>query len=112
MADTTVYFATNRMPDPASPGGFGSEIVTGPTPASYAVVPVSNVDLNNADGGQLGAITALTPGNFTPTVQAEIENTGRNLLVFIHGFDNSFEFRDQAVGLQPRMVRRVRGSRG
>jgi esterase/lipase superfamily enzyme len=91
MADTTVYFATNRMPDPASPGGFGSEIITDPTPVSYAVVPVTNVDLKDADSGQLGAITALTPGNFTPTVQAEIENTGRNLLVFIHGFDNSFE---------------------
>ena len=55
MADTTVYFATNRMPDPASSGGFGSEIVTDPTLTSYAVVPVSNVELNDADGGQLGA---------------------------------------------------------
>jgi esterase/lipase superfamily enzyme len=91
MADTTVYFATNRMPDPASAGVYGAQIVTDPTSVSYAVVPVSNVDLNDADGGQLGAITALTPGNFSPTVQAEIETTGRNLLVFIHGFDNSFE---------------------
>ncbi len=90
MVDTTVYFATNRKPD-GSPGGFGSDIVSDPAQVAYAVVPVTNVDLGNADGGQLGPITGLALGNFAATVQAEIENTGRNLLVFIHGFDNSFE---------------------
>jgi hypothetical protein len=45
MADTTVYFATNRMPDPSSPGGYGSAIVADPTPVSYAVVPVSRRDI-------------------------------------------------------------------
>jgi esterase/lipase superfamily enzyme len=90
MPDTTVYFATNRKPDTHVPGGFGADIVADPTHITYAVVPVTGTDLSDASSGQLGTITAVTDGDFASTVQAELENTGKNLLVFIHGFDNSF----------------------
>jgi esterase/lipase superfamily enzyme len=90
MPDTTVYFATNRRPDTHVPGGFGADVVADPTQITYAVVPVTGTDLGDASSGQLGTITAVSDGGFASTVQAELENTGKNLLVFIHGFDNSF----------------------
>jgi esterase/lipase superfamily enzyme len=85
---TTVYFATDRKPDPQAPGGYGAEITDKIT---YAVVPVGGITLDNADSGTLDTITGVQPGNFASTVAAEIEANNRNLLVFIHGFDNSFE---------------------
>ncbi len=93
MPDTTVYFATNRQPDPAAPGGYGARIVdpADPGQVTYSVVPVTGIDLTDDASGQLGAITETTAGGFAETVQAEIEAEGKNLLVFIHGFDNSFE---------------------
>jgi esterase/lipase superfamily enzyme len=90
--DTTVYFATNRRPDPAAEGGYGAQIVDPADPAAiaYAVVPVSNVKLNDESSGILGTVTGLHTGDFAGTVSAELEATNRNLLVLIHGFDNSF----------------------
>jgi esterase/lipase superfamily enzyme len=94
MADpTTVFFATNRKPDPTKPGRYGAEIVdpTDPGKVLYAVIPVTGVDLSKEASGQLGAIIELSEGDFADSVRAELTTTGRNLLVFIHGFDNSFE---------------------
>ena len=90
--DTTVYFATNREPDATAEGGFGARIVDPADPAAiaYAVVPVSNVKLNDENSGIIGTVTGLHIGDFAATVAAELEATNRNLLVFIHGFDNSF----------------------
>lgn len=92
MVDTTVYFATNRTPDATAPGGYGAGIVDPADPGQvlYAVVPVTGIDLSDETSGTIGEITAQTQGNFAETVQAEIATTGKNLLVFIHGFDNSF----------------------
>ncbi len=90
MVDTTVYFGTNRKANTEAPGGFSADIVADPSQVSYAVVPVTNINLGDANSGQLGQITGLSPGNFASTVQAELENTGKNLLVFVHGFANSF----------------------
>ena len=90
MVDRTVYFATNRKTHTASPGGFGADIVDQLDQVTYACVPVTNISLGDANSGQLGTITGLSEGDFTATVQAELQNTGKNLLVFIHGFDNSF----------------------
>ena len=51
MADSTVYFATNRQPDPASPGGFGSSIADPADGAAvtYAVAPVTGIALPDAN---------------------------------------------------------------
>jgi esterase/lipase superfamily enzyme len=93
MTTATVYFATNRQRDALAPGGFGADIVdpADPQAVTYAVVPVTGINLDDASSGTLGAITGLEPGDFPSTVIAEIETTGKNLLLFIHGFDNSFE---------------------
>ena len=91
MTATTVYFATNRRPDPAAPGGYGADLVGAGDLATYAVVPVSGINLADESSGVLGVVTEATPGQFAGTVGAEIGASGRNLLVFIHGFDNSFE---------------------
>jgi esterase/lipase superfamily enzyme len=85
---TNVYFATNRSSTPA--GGFGSGIVA-PADTCCAVTEVANIDLDQENSGDLAAITMRQTGGFAHTVQAEILAAGRNLLVFIHGFDNSFE---------------------
>ncbi len=85
---TNVYFATNRNATPA--GGFGSGIVA-PADTCYAVTEVANIDLDQENSGDLAAITMRQAGGFADTVQAEILAAGKNLLVFIHGFDNSFE---------------------
>jgi esterase/lipase superfamily enzyme len=85
---TNVYFATNRSTTPE--GGFGSGIVA-PADTCYAVTEVANIDLDQENSGDLAAITMRQAGGFADTVQAEILAAGKNLLVFIHGFDNSFE---------------------
>lgn len=91
MTSTTVYFAPNRRPDLNAPGGYGADMIGAGDRATYAVVPVAGIDLNDEDSGVLGTITEATPGQFAETVVAEIAASRRNLLVFIHGFDNSFE---------------------
>ncbi len=85
---TTVYFATNRTA--TQTGGFGSGIVA-PAETCYAVIQVADIDLGHENSGNLGAITMRQAGGFTELVQAEILAAGKNVLVFIHGFDNSFE---------------------
>lgn len=91
MTATTVYFATNRRPEPAAPGGYGVDIIGAGDRVTYAVAPVTGINLDDEDSGMVGTITEAMPGQFAETVGAEIAASGRNLFVFIHGFDNSFE---------------------
>jgi esterase/lipase superfamily enzyme len=82
-----VYFATNRNPDPTQPHGFGSGIAANdPAAITYAVAEVPD-----PGGGQIGAITESSMGRFSDTATEAILGSGKSLLVFIHGFDNSFE---------------------
>jgi esterase/lipase superfamily enzyme len=86
-----VYFATNRVADAAQEGGYGSAIVASdPSAVTYAVAAVDHIDLGNADGGVISSITDRTPGGWSDAATKTILQTSRNLLVFIHGFDNSF----------------------
>lgn len=89
MADTTVYFATNRQ---AAGTGFGANIV-GPDAAqiTYGSIAVTQINLNDANSGQMSAIADRTMGSFAANSLTAMVNGGENLLVFIHGFDNSFE---------------------
>jgi esterase/lipase superfamily enzyme len=89
MVSTTVYFATNRKPDTGQPGGFGDELVN-PAEVMYGVCEVTGIDLDHSGSGTMGVITARETARFAETVRAEILAPGKNLLVFIHGFDNSF----------------------
>ncbi|HEY2069864.1 MAG TPA: alpha/beta fold hydrolase [Rhizomicrobium sp.] len=89
LFDTTVYFATNRNPMGV---GFGANIAdTDPTKTLFAAVDVSGTDLLNADSGVLGPITDRSTGTFGGGALNSIVNGADNLLIFIHGFANSFE---------------------
>ena len=87
-----VYFATNRNPDPAAEGGFGTTMAPTDNPATvlYGSADVQGIDLNDESSGQFAPATDVTKGSYSDQAAAEIVGSGKNLLVFIHGFDNSF----------------------
>src|SRR5205814_2903958 len=87
-----VYFATNRKPDATLPLGFGAEIVQNqPQLITYAVADVEGTALDQEGSGAIVSITDRTPGTWSDAATKAIMAGGRNLLVFIHGFDNAFE---------------------
>ncbi|HLY05372.1 MAG TPA: alpha/beta hydrolase [Rhizomicrobium sp.] len=88
---TTVYFATNRQKDGTGPFGFGAQLVAqDPQQMTYGVMAVTNIDLKDEASGSPSNPTDVAYGNFSATSQADIINAGKNLLIFIHGFDNTF----------------------
>jgi esterase/lipase superfamily enzyme len=92
---TTVYFATNRaLAGPASDWqSYGTSIVA-PTDAgaiTYATAFVDNTNLTADTAGAIQQIQDVQQGGFSQSAIADLSAPGRNLLVFIHGFDNSFE---------------------
>jgi esterase/lipase superfamily enzyme len=94
MANTTVYFATNRVVQgPTSDWhSYGADIVP-PTDASritYAEAFVEGTDLAVEGSGAITAISHAQPGRFQSDVSQDIVGSGKNILVFIHGFANSF----------------------
>jgi len=89
---TTIYFATNRKEDPTQPGGYGADIVPNdPAAVVYAIANVDGINLADENSGAITSITDKTPGEFSDAAIAAIIGAKKNLLVFIHGFDNSFE---------------------
>ncbi len=89
---TTVYFATNRKKDGTGEFGFGASAVpNNAAAATYAVAEVSSVTLADADAGTIQSIHDTNAGDFSQAVKDKIIGAGRNLLIFIHGADNSFE---------------------
>ncbi|MGD0865566.1 MAG: alpha/beta fold hydrolase [Rhizomicrobium sp.] len=89
---TTVYFATNRKNDGTGPFGFGAQIVgQDASQITYAVTDVTNIVLSTEDSGSIANPTDVSHATFSATSSADIVNGGKNLLIFIHGFDNSFD---------------------
>lgn len=90
---TKVYFATNRKnDDPNHVGAFGANIVgLNPNEITFASMEVARTDLEDESSGQLGPILNATSGKFADADLQEIVASNKNLLVFIHGFANSFE---------------------
>jgi esterase/lipase superfamily enzyme len=92
---TTVYFATNRAPigAPDDWRSYGTDIVTpsDPSQITYATAFVDNTDLTADTTGAIRQIENLSTGRFSQSAIDDLSNPGRNLLIFIHGFDNSFE---------------------
>jgi esterase/lipase superfamily enzyme len=90
---TKVYFATNRQnPNPANKAGYGADIVgLDEKQIIYASVDVTQIALPDEASGVLGDIINPTPGSFAAADLDEIVASGKNILVFIHGFANSFE---------------------
>jgi esterase/lipase superfamily enzyme len=94
MPNTTVYFATNRLAQGAITDwrSYGAEIVA-PTDASlviYASAFVEGIDLGAEGSGVITAISHAQPGTFHPSIAQDVLGSGKNILVFIHGFANSF----------------------
>jgi len=86
----TVYFATNRRQ--TGPLSFGTQM--GPpdrTGLICAEATVDGVTLADADSGKITAIAHETATGFAPAIRQAILDSGKNLLVFIHGFANAFE---------------------
>jgi len=87
-----VYFATNRLPDATAAGGFGTAMAPtdAPDTVSYGTADVKNIDLNDETSGTFDPAADVTPGTYSDQAAREIAGATNNLLVFIHGFDNSF----------------------
>jgi esterase/lipase superfamily enzyme len=52
---------------------------------------VDGVDIKTNQQGSITSIQDTNKGTFATSVTGDLSNAGRNLLVFIHGFDNTFE---------------------
>lgn len=91
----TVHFATNRVLDgPPDQLASYSESVVAPSDPNEVTYGTAFVDDAKLDADTIGAITSIQntgKGRFSQSVIDDLSDPGRNLLVFIHGFDNSFE---------------------
>jgi hypothetical protein len=89
-----VYFATNRMAQGPTTDwrSYGPDIVlpTDPSLIIYAADFVEGTDLGVEGGGAITAISHAEAGAFHPSVSQDILGSGKNIVVFIHGFANSF----------------------
>ena len=92
---TTVYFATNRVVNgPAEKWqSYQPEIVSPSNPAAVTYA-TAFVDQTNLDADKTGAILSIQDarqGGFSPEIVNDLSDPGRNLLIFLHGFANSFD---------------------
>jgi esterase/lipase superfamily enzyme len=91
----TVYFATNRQVSGAAEDyrSYTASIVspTRPQDITYATAFVDDANLTADSVGAIRSIQDVKLGGFSDAVCADLSDPGRNLLVFLHGFDNSFE---------------------
>ena len=94
MANVTVYFATNRVPQGATTDwqSYRGDIIppTDPSQIIYAEAFVEGTDLAVEGSGAITAISHPQTGGFESGVAQDIVGSGKNILVFIHGFANSF----------------------
>lgn len=91
----TVQFATNRvLTGPAEEWrSYGGGIVAPSSPVgiTYGAAFVNEVDLTADTVGAITGIENVSQGSFSTEAAGDLGDAGRNLLVFVHGFDNSFE---------------------
>jgi esterase/lipase superfamily enzyme len=90
-----VFFASNRIltGDPTLIASYGPNIQppSVSTDIMYGTAFVDGVDIETDQQGSITSIQDTNKGAFAPNVAGDLSNAGRNLLVFIHGFDNTFE---------------------
>ncbi|HLG47967.1 MAG TPA: alpha/beta fold hydrolase [Reyranella sp.] len=91
----TVHFATNRvLTGPADQLASYSSSVVAPSDPTVVIYGTAFVEDAGLDADTLGAIKSINDiqqGQFSDQAKGDLSDPGRNLLVFIHGFDNSFE---------------------
>src|SRR5271170_2238787 len=94
MANVTVYFATNRVAQGPTTDwhSYGADIIppTDPSQIIYGEAFVEGTDLAVEGSGTITAISHPQTGGFEGGVAQDIVGSGKNILVFIHGFANSF----------------------
>src|SRR5260221_7416263 len=92
---TTVSFATDRAVDGPTEAwtSYGTPIrpPSDPRAITSAVAFVDNTDLTADTTGAIQQIRDVQQGGFSQSAIDDLSAPGRNLLVFIHGFDNNFE---------------------
>jgi esterase/lipase superfamily enzyme len=92
---TTVHFATNRVVNGTADDyrNYGDHIVppTDPNAITYGTAFVNDANLTADTVGAITSIRDISKGRFSDQSAQDLSNPGRNLLVFLHGFDNSFE---------------------
>src|SRR4029453_6902159 len=62
-----------------------------PAAVTYGTAFVSDANLTADTVGAVSILQNLQQGSFSESASGDLSDPGRNLLVFIHGFDNSFE---------------------
>ena len=92
---TNVYFATNRARsgDGSLPSHYAGEAGPPGAPSpelTFGLAIVSQPDLGRLTTGSLLSLGSISGQALDAGVEAEIAQPGRNLLVFVHGFANSF----------------------
>jgi esterase/lipase superfamily enzyme len=91
----TVYFATNRVvTDVNDPDrGYTVDMVSALDPGlityGQALVDQVNPDSNNA--GVITEITNVNSGDFSDSIKGRISSPGNNILIFAHGYANTFK---------------------
>jgi Alpha/beta hydrolase of unknown function (DUF900) len=91
---TTVNFATNRVVTNASDAdkGYTSIMVPPlkPQEITYGTAIVDGINVATNAQGFVSEIKDTKQGGFSDAAVATLSNPGTDLLVFIHGFDNTF----------------------
>ena len=91
--NTTVFFATNRLRsgDGTKASDYAGESGPAGLPGrvTHAMGFVEGTDLAQLEAGSLTRIDGVEPDDFSAALQADL-TSGRNLLIFMHGFANSF----------------------
>lgn len=91
----TVQFATNRvLTGPAENWRSYGDAIVPPTSSgamTYGTAYVDAVSLTADTTGAITGIANISAGQFSAEAVGDLQEAGRNILVFIHGFDNSFE---------------------
>jgi len=91
----TVHFATNRVLDgpPDDVASYSESVVapSNPNEVTYGTAFVNDANLTADTIGAISSIQTIGKGQFSQSAIDDLSDPGRNLLVFIHGFDNSFE---------------------
>jgi esterase/lipase superfamily enzyme len=91
----TVHFATNRVVSNPHDvlNGYEAAMVAPSRPdlITYGTASVDGVDVGSNQQGTISEISEVNQGGFSARMIADLARPGQNLLVFIHGFDNSFQ---------------------
>jgi esterase/lipase superfamily enzyme len=89
---TTVYFATNRAVNnpQESPNNYTLNMIAATEEMSYGTAFVDSADFPGDNVGVIRSLQDFRKGNFSDAARRDIGSGGRNILVFIHGFANSF----------------------